>query len=51
MADVVAQPAKDCIRLIIIDDHAMFRESISDLLNRHAHLSVLASFGETHSAT
>lgn len=49
MADVEPSP-NDPIRLIVIDDHAMFRASISDLLNRQQDLTVAAHFGDTRSA-
>lgn len=51
MADLIPNPAPERIRMILIDDHAMFRGSISDLLNRQPDFAVLAGFGETQSAS
>ena len=51
MADIAAAGIAAQIRLVLIDDHAMFRASISDLLNRQADLRVLADFGNTHAAS
>lgn len=39
------------ISLILIDDHEMFRASLSDLLGRQPGLTVLAHFGDTASAS
>jgi two-component system nitrate/nitrite response regulator NarL len=39
------------IRLVLIDDHAMFRASIGDLLNRQPDLQVVADFGNTTAAS
>lgn len=51
MADLIPNPAPERIRMILIDDHAMFRGSISDLLNRQPDFAVLAGFGQTQSAS
>lgn len=44
-------PKADRISMILIDDHAMFRTSISELLSRQPDFAVLANFGDTSSAT
>lgn len=51
MADIATFSATCEIRLLLIDDHTMFRASISDLLNRQADLRVVADFGNTHAAS
>lgn len=51
MADLIPNPAPERIRMILIDDHAMFRGSISDLLNRQPDFAVLAGFGQTQNAS
>lgn len=38
------------VKLILIDDHAMFRESVSELLNRQPDMTVAAHFGGTAAA-
>ncbi len=51
MGSVVAMPVPQKLQLLLIDDHAMFRASICDLLNRQPDLNVAAHFGDTKSAT
>jgi DNA-binding NarL/FixJ family response regulator len=38
------------IRILIADDHTMFREGIKEILGRHADLSVVAEAGDGHEA-
>lgn len=51
MADVNPAARAEPVRLILIDDHAMFRTSICDLLARQPDFAVQSSFGDTISAT
>ena len=51
MGSLVAMTVPTKLQLLLIDDHAMFRASICDLLNRQPDLNVAAHFGETQSAT
>jgi DNA-binding NarL/FixJ family response regulator len=44
-------PSPIPVRLILIDDHALFRAAVSELLARQPGFSVLAQFGDTASAS
>jgi two-component system nitrate/nitrite response regulator NarL len=47
----VAPALREKTRLILIDDHAMFRASIGLLLNRQPDFEVVADFSDTQSAS
>lgn len=51
MAGIVSAGEAEKLRLLLIDDHELFRASVSDLLNRQPDLVVIAHFGDTQSAS
>lgn len=51
MADVAPLREWEKTRLILIDDHELFRASVSDLLNRQPDFAVVAHFGDSQSAS
>jgi two-component system nitrate/nitrite response regulator NarL len=51
MADLASIDPAGKIRLVLIDDHAMFRASVRELLNRQPEFTVAAHFGDTRAAS